>query len=435
MNDPIQSHDSFRLFLTEMGQVPLLSRKDEVRLAQDLESAKLQLREIVLESGFARRQVRNWAELLRVNAMDAKELLPRGRARAAKVAALRREVLALARTAAREEPVLSRLRARLAEVELEPRERERCRGRLAARERVFGRRLEALGLHEDKVRRLSNRILDQARRLREGRPTDPLPLPPQDVLALAERVLALEARVEENKLKLLRANLRLVVSIAKSFAADTMELSDLVQEGSLGLMRAVEKFKWTRGFKFSTYATWWVRQAIARAIGDKDRTVRLPAHFLDELTKVKKEGRDYMREHGRFPGATEYARRLGVSVPKAEELLRCLQEPISLASPAGEDREASFEEFLEDTNVPAPGERTHDKLRQTDVKDWLTTLAPRESEVLSMRYGLDGQDPRTLEEIGKTFHVSRERVRQIQRQALEKLRHSPRREAMRDYLP
>jgi RNA polymerase primary sigma factor len=208
-----------------------------------------------------------------------------------------------------------------------------------------------------------------------------------------------------------------------------------VQDGSLGLMRAVEKFKWSRGFKFSTYATWWVRQAIARAIGDKDRTVRLPAHFLDELSKVKKEGRAYLREHGRFPNATEYAQRLGLSVPKTEELLRCLQDPVSLAAPAGEDKEASFEEFLEDREAPQPGQSTNDELRKGGVKDWLGTLEPRESEVLSMRYGLDGKDPRTLEEIGKTFHVSRERVRQIQRQAIEKLRHSSRSEMMRDYLP
>jgi RNA polymerase primary sigma factor len=255
------------------------------------------------------------------------------------------------------------------------------------------------------------------------------------VLELADRVAELDQRVEDDKLKLLRANLRLVVSIAKGFAADSMELADLVQEGSLGLMRAVEKFKWSRGFKFSTYATWWVRQAIARAIGDKDRTVRLPAHFLDELSKVKKEGRAYLREHGRFPNATEYAQRLGLSVPKTEELLRCLQDPVSLAAPAGEDKEASFEEFLEDREAPQPGQSTNDELRKGGVKDWLGTLEPRESEVLSMRYGLDGKDPRTLEEIGKTFHVSRERVRQIQRQAIEKLRHSSRSEMMRDYLP
>jgi RNA polymerase sigma factor (sigma-70 family) len=431
MNEPVQSHDSFRLFLTEMGQTPLLSRKDEVHIAKDLEKAKAELRALVLESAFARRQVRNWAELLKLRAMDAKELLPRGKASSAKVAALRARVLTLSRAAAEADA----LAARAWKLPAAGKERAKLDRLLAKRAKAFGRKLEALDLHEDKVRRLSNRILDQARRLREGRPTDPLPMPEKAVLELADRVAELDQRVEDDKLKLLRANLRLVVSIAKGFAADSMELADLVQEGSLGLMRAVEKFKWSRGFKFSTYATWWVRQAIARAIGDKDRTVRLPAHFLDELSKVKKEGRAYLREHGRFPNATEYAQRLGLSVPKTEELLRCLQDPVSLAAPAGEDKEASFEEFLEDREAPQPGQSTNDELRKGGVKDWLGTLEPRESEVLSMRYGLDGKDPRTLEEIGKTFHVSRERVRQIQRQAIEKLRHSSRSEMMRDYLP
>jgi RNA polymerase primary sigma factor len=431
MNEPVQSHDSFRLFLTEMGQTPLLSRKDEVHIAKDLEKAKAELQALVLESAFARRQVRNWAELLKLRAMDAKELLPRGKASAAKVAGLRAKVLTLSRAAAEADA----LAARVWKLPAASKERAKLDKLMAKRAKAFGRKLEALELHEDKIRRLSNRILDQARRLREGRPTDPLPMPEKAVLELADRVAELDQRVEDDKLKLLRANLRLVVSIAKGFAADSMELADLVQEGSLGLMRAVEKFKWSRGFKFSTYATWWVRQAIARAIGDKDRTVRLPAHFLDELSKVKKEGRAYLREHGRFPNATEYAQRLGMSVPKTEELLRCLQDPVSLAAPAGEDKEASFEEFLEDREAPQPGQSTNDELRKGDVKDWLDMLEPRESEVLSMRYGLDGKDPRTLEEIGKTFHVSRERVRQIQRQAIEKLRHSSRSEMMRDYLP
>jgi RNA polymerase primary sigma factor len=431
MNEPVQSHDSFRLFLTEMGQTPLLSRKDEVHIAKDLEKAKAELQALVLESAFARRQVRNWAELLKLRAMDAKELLPRGKASAAKVAGLRAKVLTLSRAAAEADA----LAARVWKLPAASKERAKLDKLMAKRAKAFGRKLEALELHEDKIRRLSNRILDQARRLREGRPTDPLPMPEKAVLELADRLAELDQRVEDDKLKLLRANLRLVVSIAKGFAADSMELADLVQEGSLGLMRAVEKFKWSRGFKFSTYATWWVRQAIARAIGDKDRTVRLPAHFLDELSKVKKEGRAYLREHGRFPNATEYAQRLGMSVPKTEELLRCLQDPVSLAAPAGEDKEASFEEFLEDREAPQPGQSTNDELRKGDVKDWLDMLEPRESEVLSMRYGLDGKDPRTLEEIGKTFHVSRERVRQIQRQAIEKLRHSSRSEMMRDYLP
>ncbi len=404
MNDTIRTHDSFRQYLTEMGQTPLLSRKDETRLVKELEAAREELRALVLGSAFARRQLRHWAELLRTGEMSAKELLPRGRAGAVRVAALRRKVLALARS-------------------------ER-----GVSDAVFARRVAALGLHDDKTRRLANRILDQARRLREGGPHDPLPLPPVQTLALADRVAALDERAESCRLDLLRANLRLVVSIAKGFTADSMELSDLVQEGSLGLMRAIERFDWSRGFRFSTYATWWIRQAIARAIGDKDRAVRLPAHHLDELAKVKKVGRDYMREHGRYPGAGEYAARLGVSVKRAEDLLRTMQEPVSLTAAVGEDREATFEEFLEDRQSPEINQDTDDEQRRHGVKQWLATLEPREELVLSMRYGLDGKDERTLEEIGRAFHISRERVRQIQRDAIQKLRRSARSEAMRDHM-
>lgn len=406
MNIP-STADTFRMYLTDMGREPLLTRDEERALAREIEEADAELRRVVLASPFAARQIVLWAELLRLGEMDAKELMPRGRAPAAKVRLMRRKVLSLARSIERAK-----------------------RGGNPDR---FARRIQELGLHDDKALRLAARVQDQARRLREGRPTDPLPASPAEVLALDARVSAVEDRVARAKLRLLRANLRLVVSVAKGFAADQLELADLVQEGALGLLRAIEKFEWRKGFKFSTYATWWIRQAVSRAIGDKDRTVRVPAHVQERVSRLRKEGRDFLQDHGRYPSASEYARRMGTSTRRAEGLLRVMQEPISLAQPAGEDGESTMEDLLADrpTGAQNPAD---DDVRREEVRRWLSVLEPRESELLTMRFGLDGQPPRTLEQVGRAFRVTRERARQIQLEAVAKLRDSPGSEAMKDYL-
>lgn len=432
METPI--NDSFRLYATEMGKVPLLTREEELSLARELEAADAELKELALGSPYARRQLRNWAELLKSGEMDAKELMPRGTPRASQVAAMRRRALSAARRVAQEEAALERERARVERLRDEDARRERARA-LAEREKRLDRRLADLGLSEDKVRRLINRVRDQARRVREGRRTDPLPMSKEALLELDDRLARLQERVEDAKVKMLRANLRLVVSVAKNYDTEGLEFVDLVQEGGVGLMRAIEKFDWRRGFKFSTYATYWIRQSIHRAIADKEKTVRIPVHIQDELSRLRRARQEHLQTHGRVPRLEEYARLLRMSSKKVAELMSAMQEPVSLARPLGdEDDGASLAEALPDVASPVPAETARETLRRDEVWRWLSTLDKREAEVLTLRFGLDGGAPRSLEDVSKTFHVSRERARQIQVEALDKLRASPGFERLRDYV-